>query len=160
MARTIGVSLARLTAKQRERYLELAVFGEDVAIPCSVLGRYWQATGGWSPFQTRRYCQRLAGLSLQPSGSLAATLATRLRNDGATHAIADGLEALPTTPHLRAIAALPDLPHPALSRVLIGHMGGMAALVAAPDGSWLASADTDGVVRVWDPVTGTGGHTP
>jgi hypothetical protein len=44
--------------------LELAVFGEDVAIPGPVLGRYWEATGGWSEFQTRHYCQCLAELAL------------------------------------------------------------------------------------------------
>jgi hypothetical protein len=64
VARTIGVSLSRLTAEQRERYLELAVFGEDVAIPGPVLTRYWKTTGGWSAFQTRRFCQRLAELAL------------------------------------------------------------------------------------------------
>ena len=41
VARTIGVSLARLSADQRERYLEMAVFGEDVAIPA----RCWPGTG-------------------------------------------------------------------------------------------------------------------
>ena len=64
VSRTIGVSLNRLTAEQRARYLELAVFGEDVAIPGPVLAQYWKATGGWSGFQTRRYCQRLAELAL------------------------------------------------------------------------------------------------
>ncbi len=64
VARTIGVGVSRLTADQRDRYLELAVFGEDVAIPGPVLARYWKATGGWSIFQTRRYCQRLADLAL------------------------------------------------------------------------------------------------
>jgi hypothetical protein len=64
VTRTIEVSLARLTAEQRARYMELAVFGEDVTIPGLVLARYWKATGGWSQFQTRRYCQRLAELSL------------------------------------------------------------------------------------------------
>src|SRR5436305_15262181 len=64
VARTFGVSLARLTADQRARYLELAVFREDVAIPGPVLARYWNATGGWSQFQTRRYCQHLADLAL------------------------------------------------------------------------------------------------
>ncbi|MBV9315088.1 MAG: DUF4062 domain-containing protein, partial [Pseudonocardia sp.] len=43
VARTIGVSLGRLSATQRERYLELAVFGEDVAIPGPVLARYWES---------------------------------------------------------------------------------------------------------------------
>jgi WD40 repeat protein len=64
VARTMGVSLNRLTATQRDRYLELAVFGEDVAIPGPVLALYWQATGGWSEFAARRYCQRLADLAL------------------------------------------------------------------------------------------------
>ncbi len=64
VARTIGVSLGRLTLEQRERYRELAVFGEDVAIPGPVLARYWQATGGWSAFAARRFCQRLAELAL------------------------------------------------------------------------------------------------
>jgi hypothetical protein len=64
VARTIGVSLSRLTAEQRDRYLELAVFEENVAIPGYVLARYWKATGGWSAFQTRKYCQRLAELAL------------------------------------------------------------------------------------------------
>ncbi|HET9253727.1 MAG TPA: hypothetical protein VFO16_00815, partial [Pseudonocardiaceae bacterium] len=64
VARTIGVSLARLTAEERSRYLELAVFGEDVAIPGAVLAHYWEATGGWSAFETRRFCQRLSALAL------------------------------------------------------------------------------------------------
>jgi hypothetical protein len=41
VTRTIGVSLPRLTAEQKDRYLELAVFREDVAIPA----RYWPGTG-------------------------------------------------------------------------------------------------------------------
>jgi hypothetical protein len=36
VARTIEVSLTRLTAEQRTRYLELAVFGQDVPIPVPV----------------------------------------------------------------------------------------------------------------------------
>jgi WD40 repeat protein len=289
VARTIGVSLSRLSAEQRERYLELSVFGEDVAIPGPVLVRYWRATGGWSEFQTRRYCQRLAELALvsdyrsdpeqvvlhdvlraylreqthhrrgeldralvdahrslvpeesgmsawwqlpaeqmylwawlpthlrgaelgqelraclhhpewlvgklenigpagieadlvlsddplsralgtamrqnahilgplQPPGSLAATLATRLPGDGLTKAIAEELVARLTVPHLRAITTLPDLPHPALSRVLTGHDREVRALAVAPDGSWLASADYGGEVRIWDPATGTTSH--
>ena len=292
VARTIGVSLSRLTADQRDRYLELAVFGEDVAIPSLVLSRYWKATGGWSEFQTRRYCQRLAELALvsgyshdpeqvvvhdvirsylreqtqhrrgelnqalidahrslvahdgqtsawwqlppeqsylwawlpthlqaagldqelraclhhpgwlvgklehvgpggleadlslsddvlsgalatvvrqnahvlgalPPSGSLAATLVTRVPGDGPTKALAEKLVAGLTMPYLRAVTALPDLPHPALSRVLTGHLRGVSALAVAPDGSWLASADitvTGGEVRIWDPAVGTIRH--
>ncbi|MDQ3763942.1 MAG: NB-ARC domain-containing protein [Actinomycetota bacterium] len=288
VARTIGVSLSRLTDQQRARYLELAVFGEDVAIPVPVLARYWKATAGWSVFQTRRYCQRLAELALvsdyrsdqvglhdvihaylreqthhrrselhqalidahrdlvpdevetsawwqlppgetylwtwlpahlhgaerhhelraclhhpewlvgklenvgqaglegdlslsddplsralgtavhqnahllallHPPGSLAATLATRLPDDGPTKAIADRLVAGLTMPHLRAITTLPDLPHLTRSQAPSGHTRRVSALVVAPDGSWLASADTGGEIQVRSPITGTTRHT-
>ena len=292
VARTIGVSLSRLTDDQRARYLELAVFGEDVKIPGPVLARYWKATGGWSRFQVRQYCRRLDGLALvsgyrrdpeheqmtlhdviraylreqtlhrcgelhralidahrslvppvdgtsawwqlpkeqvylwewlpthlkgagqeqelraclhnprwlvrkleylgpagleadlalsddplsqtlgtavrqnahvlgplHPPDSLAATLATRLPDGGPTKALAEELVAGLTTPHLRALTPLPDLPHPVLSRVLTGHTSGVSALVAVPDGSWLASAGAAGEVRIWNPATGTAQYT-
>lgn len=63
------MSISRLTAEQRSRYVELAVFGKDVAIPSPVLERYWRAIGSWSAFQTRRYCQRLAELALSVTTS-------------------------------------------------------------------------------------------
>jgi WD40 repeat protein len=290
VARTIGVSLSRLTAEQRDRYLELAVFGEDVAIPGPILARYWSSTGGWSAFQTRRYCRRLAELALvsdyrhdpdrvvlhdviraylreqtrhrrgeldralidahrslvpdggrtgawwrlppehiylwawlpthmrgagldqelracihhprwlvgklehvgpagleadlalsddpvsralgtavrqnahvlrplQPPGSLAATLATRLPGDDLTGAIAEQVVAGLTGPHLRAITVPPDLPNPALSRALTGHTSGVQALVVGPDGSWLASGGEGGEVLIWDSATGIARHT-
>jgi WD40 repeat protein len=61
-----------------------------------------------------------------------------------------------TGPHLRAVTALSDVPHPALSPVLTCHTSGVGELVVAPDGSWLASADRGGEVRIWDPATGVG----
>ncbi|MGH3793149.1 MAG: hypothetical protein ACRDQ9_20570, partial [Pseudonocardiaceae bacterium] len=73
---------------------------------------------------------------------------------GPARAIPEELVAGLKGPHLWAITALPDLPDPTLSRVSTGHTGGVVALVVAPDGSWLASADMGGVVRVWDPGTG------
>ncbi len=281
VARTMEVSLSRLTDRQRVRYLKLAVFPPDIAIPEPVLRRYWQDTAG----QTRRYCQRLhelglvseyrddhvglhdviqaylreqthhrqaelhraltdahrdlvpnidgiaawwqlpaeetymwewlpthlhgAGLDLRecihhpgwlagklehigpagleadlalcddllstalgaamrrnahvltplrPAGSLAATLATRLLGNEPTKAIAEQLVAGLTMPHLRAIAPFPDLSEPASSQTLLGHTRRVSALVTAPDGSWLASADTGGDVRVWESVTDSGYH--
>jgi hypothetical protein len=91
---------------------------------------------------------------LDPPGSLAATLATRLPGQGPASAVTEQVVEMLSMPHLRAITALPDLPHPALSRVLTGHTSWVTALGVAPDGSWLASASDDETVRIWDPITG------
>jgi hypothetical protein len=64
VAPPIEASLRRLTAAERDRYLELAVFGADVPIPGDVVARFWAHTSGWSIFQTRRFCQRLFDLRL------------------------------------------------------------------------------------------------
>jgi len=61
-----------------------------------------------------------------------------------------------TTPHLRPTAPpLPDQPHPAVNRILTGHVVGPGALAVAPDGSWLASTGYADPVRVWNPAEGT-----
>jgi WD40 repeat protein len=39
-------------------------------------------------------------------------------------------------------------------RTFAGHTGRVNALLVAADGSWLASAGGDSMVRVWDPVSG------
>jgi len=96
---------------------------------------------------------------LDPPGSLAATLATRLLCDGPTKTIAEQLVAGLSAPHLRAITAFPDLLRPAVSRTLTSRIRAVLALGAAPDGSWLISADAGGEVRMWDPITGISRHT-
>lgn len=50
-------------------------------------------------------------------------------------------------------ATLPDLPHPALSRVLRGDVI-FHAVTVAPDGSWLAAGDDHGKVHIWHFATG------
>ena len=291
VARTIEVSLSRLTAEQRDRYLELAVFPEDTDIPRSVLERYWACTGGWSPFQTRRFCSRLVDLSLvqdyrlsppvlrlhpilgsylrylvvadrradlhrllvdaqrtlvpdsvwrtdwsrlpaaevylwfwlavhlqaagledelrtclhdpawlvgklelfgpaaveidlgllddpvtvglrtsirqnahilgplAPPGSLAATLASRLRDQPGMAEVVELLDRALLSPFLRAIAPLPDAANPSLSRTLVAHADAVRTLAVVPDGSWLVSAGDDATVRVWDVATGAPRHT-
>jgi hypothetical protein len=61
---TLELSLSRLSAAERDRYQELAVFPEDVEVPLSVLARYWAHTGRLSTLQVRRLCGSLDDLSL------------------------------------------------------------------------------------------------
>jgi WD40 repeat protein len=64
VARTIRVSLGLLTATDRERYGELAIFPEDIEIPLATLERLWSRTGGLDDFDTRELCSRLNRFSL------------------------------------------------------------------------------------------------
>jgi WD40 repeat protein len=48
----------------------------------------------------------------------------------------------------------PDLPDPALRRVLIGHTGAANAVAIAPGRGLLATASDDGTVRIWNAATG------
>jgi WD40 repeat protein len=49
---------------------------------------------------------------------------------------------------------LPDLPDPALRRVLTGHDRRVNAVSVAPDGNWLVTGSSDRTVRIWDAATG------
>ncbi|WP_018635811.1 DUF4062 domain-containing protein [Parafrankia elaeagni] len=61
---TLSASLGLLTGDDLERYLELAVFGEDVEIPRDVLETYWAATGDLDRDEVDDLCQELSDLSL------------------------------------------------------------------------------------------------
>lgn len=64
VAATVEISIDRLDATERDRYLELAVFPEDVDIPMDVLDRYWNSGDSRENASTERLCERLADLSL------------------------------------------------------------------------------------------------
>jgi hypothetical protein len=61
---TLQASLDRLSDSEQERFLELAVFGENVEIPIAILERYWAATGSWRLPQIRNFAPRLLDLGL------------------------------------------------------------------------------------------------
>ena len=61
---TLGLSLELLHGEEAARYLELAVFPEDVDIPLDTLATYWAQTGGLDELDTEDLCERFAGLSL------------------------------------------------------------------------------------------------
>ncbi|HEX6650295.1 MAG TPA: TIR domain-containing protein [Pyrinomonadaceae bacterium] len=64
VVKTIGVSLDLLSAKERERYGELAIFPEDIEIPLATLEKLWGKTGGFDEFDTEHLCSRLNRFSL------------------------------------------------------------------------------------------------
>lgn len=64
VATTLDLSLAQLSADERARFDELAVFPEDAEIPLATLAMLWGRTGALDEFDTESLCERLARLSL------------------------------------------------------------------------------------------------
>lgn len=60
---TVEASLALLSREQRERYVELGVFAEDIDIPQEMVHLLWQRTG-MSSFDADLLCRDLGELSL------------------------------------------------------------------------------------------------
>lgn len=69
---TVDVSLERFTQERRERFQELSIFPEDVAISLNVIATLWQVTGGLDDFEVEDFCGRLHSRSLLQSLDLAA----------------------------------------------------------------------------------------
>ncbi|MFD7027317.1 NB-ARC domain-containing protein, partial [Streptomyces sp. NPDC059917] len=65
---TLQASLDLMDPEERERYFELAIFPEDIAVPGYVLGALWSETGGLGRSATDRLRSRLTSLCLA-SGS-------------------------------------------------------------------------------------------
>lgn len=61
---TLGLSLELLDENEKARFLELAVFPEDVKLPLDTLIKYWRQTGNWDDIGTEQLCERLFRLSL------------------------------------------------------------------------------------------------
>jgi WD40 repeat protein len=91
---------------------------------------------------------------IEPPAALGATLASRLgRSPGLEHAVASYREnhlPRPRLGHDDEKWELPDLPHPALIRVFHDRHGPTYGARCSPAGDRVASAGTDGTVRVWD----------
>jgi len=61
---TVEVGLELLSAEERTRYRELAIFPEDVPIPLAAVARLWRNTGLLSEASTEELCFELKDLSL------------------------------------------------------------------------------------------------
>ncbi|MFD6608683.1 NB-ARC domain-containing protein [Micromonospora chalcea] len=57
-------------------------------------------------------------------------------------------------PRLVNALPLPDLPHPAMRRTLVDHVGAVLGVVTSLDGEWFVTAGEDGKVRLWDSSSG------
>lgn len=57
-------------------------------------------------------------------------------------------------PCLKPTSKVPDLPHPALVRTLIGHVDIVVACAISADGATIVSASADETLKVWDGRSG------
>jgi WD40 repeat protein len=85
-----------------------------------------------------------------PARAVVDVLHSRVAEDSDWGPQVDSLRELCGMPRLVNHWSLPDLPVPALRRVLTGHTGWVSAVAIAPDGSWLATGDGGGMVRIWE----------
>lgn len=89
-----------------------------------------------------------------PDHAVVNALAQRLPHspylDGLRHAAESAVQGMP---RLIPERAMPDLPDPALVRVLEGHEGRTGGCAFAPNKSWLVTSASDGI-RVWNPESG------
>lgn len=93
--------------------------------------------------------------SLVGEHAVGAALLARLAVRPELHDIVAAYESTFAYPRLAPIWPLPDLPDPALRRVLTGHEGRVGAVAVSHDGMWLASAGDDGTVRLWNGADGS-----
>jgi len=57
--KTIALSLERLSDSEQRRFMELAVFPEDVDVPLQTLEKLWGRTGGLDDLDTENLSERL-----------------------------------------------------------------------------------------------------
>jgi WD40 repeat protein len=185
-----------------ERYLQLAVFPEDVDVPLRTLSRYWgidepevarlcreladhalvedrDAAGVRLHGVLRVSARRLAGYhralldahraDLPPGGDGLPTAWWKMSRDEAylwphvvQHLREAGRDGGPETAEMdallrdrhwlaaQAVQLAGDKGH-----VLRGHTTRVRAVAISPDGTWLASADAGGTIRVWSAADGS-----
>jgi WD40 repeat protein len=87
---------------------------------------------------------------IQPAGSLAAVILSRLQSTQALRRLTGTFAATMSNPRLVNKCDLPDEPHPGLLRTLSCHPRRVTSVTISSDGQWLLTTGADLVVRVWN----------
>jgi hypothetical protein len=88
-----------------------------------------------------------------PAGAAADFLYCRVADDPDWGPQVRAQRELTGQPALISRWPLPDIPGPALRRVLTDHHSKVSTVTIAPDGTWLAAGTGDGTVLIWDTAT-------
>ena len=147
---TIGVSLERLTAAEQTRYLELAVFPEDLDVPLAAVAGLWAHTGNLEAFECEDLYLRMHSLSLLLDLNLERQT-LRLHDVMRAYLIGEAAAALPAL-HGQLVdaytASLPASPStdPAASSPVVGGPSSVVALavVGSPSSIVWSSGPDDG----------------
>ena len=92
---------------------------------------------------------------IQPASAFGAVLASRLADVPELQFSVAAFRTHLAGPQLVNRWPLPDRPHPAALRAVIGNSSGITDLAISPDAGWLATVDEYRTARVWDPHTGS-----
>lgn len=95
----------------------------------------------------------------ESANDLAAALFGRLQHLDSLAPLTRELEGKLAPPYVAPWLGLPDLPHPALVRTLLGHEEFVQDCDVSPDGTRVVSASLDKTLKVWDVRTGAVLHT-
>jgi hypothetical protein len=90
----------------------------------------------------------------EPAQAVADVLCSRVGDDPEWGPQVTALQERRSGPRLVSRRPLPDLPDPAIRRVILVGDQRVNALAVAPDGSWLVTGSSDGMVRILDAATG------
>ncbi|MEU8376625.1 NB-ARC domain-containing protein [Micromonospora sp. NPDC048894] len=89
-----------------------------------------------------------------PREALVDVLHSRLGDSSGWRMQVQSLRHALNRPRLVNALSLPDLPHPAMRRTLVDHVGAVLGVVTSSDGDWFVTAGEDGKVRLWDSSSG------
>ena len=90
----------------------------------------------------------------EPARAVVDVLCSRVGDDPEWGRQVAALQDRSSGPRLVNRWPLPDLPDPAVRRVMVGGDQRVNALAVAPDGNWLVTGSSDGTVRILDAATG------